>query len=54
MSKRKVAVQLPAVAREASVEQRYSLELEALGDIAEIIEVDGTSAATFIEGARRS
>jgi D-3-phosphoglycerate dehydrogenase len=54
MSKRKVAVQLPAVAREASVEQRYSLELEALGDIADIVEVDGASAATFIAGVRQA
>lgn len=52
MSKRKVAVQLPAVAREAPVEQRYSLELEALGDMAEIKEVDASSPASFIDGVR--
>lgn len=52
MGKRKIAVQLPAVAREAPVAERYSLELEALGDLAEIVEVDGTSAASFIAGAR--
>ena len=52
MSKKKIAVQLPAVAREAPVSQRYSLELEALGDMAEIVEVDGTSVASFIAGAR--
>lgn len=54
MTLKKVAVQLPAVAREVeqSVEERYSLELEALAGIAEIVEVDGSSAASFIEGAR--
>lgn len=52
MSKRKIAVQLPAVAREAPLAERYSLELEALGDIATIVEVDGTSPAAFLEGAR--
>lgn len=52
MSKRKIAVQLPAVAREVPVAQRYALELEALGDIAEIVEVDGNSPAAFLEGAR--
>ena len=49
---KKVAVQLPAVAREAPVKERYSLELEVLGDIAEIVEVDGSNAGAFIAGAR--
>lgn len=49
--KRKVVVQLPRVA-ETPVAQRYSLELEALGDLAEIVEVDGSSVASFLEGAR--
>ncbi len=52
MTKKKVVVQLPAVAKEAPVEQRYSLELEALADVAEIHEVDGSSPAAFLEGAR--
>lgn len=52
MEKKKVVVQLPALAKEASVEQRYSLELEALADIAEIHEADGSSPATFLEEAR--
>lgn len=39
--KKKVAMQLPAVAKEAPVSVRYGLELEALDAIAEIIEVDG-------------
>ena len=45
-------MQLPAVAKEVPIEQRYSLELEALGDVAEIVEVDGSSAASFLAGAR--
>lgn len=52
MNKKKIVVQLPAVAHESSISQRYSLELEALADIAEISEVDGTNAASFLEGAR--
>jgi len=49
----KVVVQLPAVAKEAPVTQRYALELEALSPLgAEIVEVDGSSEAAFIEGAR--
>jgi D-3-phosphoglycerate dehydrogenase len=52
MAVKKVAVQLPATARQVPVEERYSLELEALAGIADIVEVDGTSAATFLDGAR--
>lgn len=51
MERRKVAVQLPAVAREAPVAERYALELEALADVADIVEIDGSSAASFVEGA---
>lgn len=52
MSKKKIAVQLPAVAREVPIAERYSLELEALGEIAEIVEVEATDSATFLAGAR--
>ena len=52
MSKKKVVVQLPAVAKEVPLEERYALELESLKDIAELVEVDSSSAATFIEGAK--
>lgn len=52
MGKKKVAVQLPPVAHEAPVSERYSLELESLDAVAEIIEVDGSSPASFISGAR--
>ncbi len=48
----RVAVQLPAVAREAPVTERYSLELESLGTMAEIVEVDGSSPETFLAGVR--
>lgn len=51
-TKKKVAVQLPAVANEASVAERYSLELEALAPVADIVEIDGSSSASFLEGAR--
>ena len=50
--KKKVVVQLPPVAREAPISERYSLELEALDAVAEIVEVDGSSVDAFIAGAR--
>ncbi|MDK1024198.1 MAG: C-terminal binding protein [Gammaproteobacteria bacterium] len=50
---KKVVVQLPAVANEAPVRERYSLELEALTPIgAEIVEVEADSEASFIAGAK--
>ena len=52
MSRKKVVVQLPAVAKQVSLEQRYSLELEALHEIAEIVEIDGKTPSSFVEGAR--
>ncbi|MFT7218542.1 MAG: D-3-phosphoglycerate dehydrogenase [Candidatus Azotimanducaceae bacterium] len=52
MSKKKIAMQLPALAKQIAVEQRYSLELESLADVAEIVEVDGSSPEAFLEGAR--
>ncbi len=51
-NKKKVVVQLPAVAREAPVSERYALELESLESVAEIVEVDGSSVGAFLEGAR--
>lgn len=47
-----MVVQLPAVAREAPVEERYSLELEALRDVAELVEVESTSKEAFIKAVR--
>jgi D-3-phosphoglycerate dehydrogenase len=52
MAKKKVAVQLPAIAKAANVAERYALELEALGSVAELIEVQAESPAEFLEGAR--
>lgn len=52
MSKKKVAVQLPAAAKDVPVEERYALELEALDSIARIEEIDGSSVGSFLEGAR--
>lgn len=49
---KKVAVQLPAVAKEAPVSQRYSLELEALSSVADIYEVDGSTVENFIAGIK--
>ena len=52
VGKKKVAVQLPAVAKQIPLEERYSLELESLDDVAELVEVDGSSPGSFLEGAR--
>ena len=52
MSKNKVVVQLPAVTKEVPLEERYALELESLKGIAELVEVDSSSPATFVEGAK--
>jgi hypothetical protein len=51
-AKKKAAVQLPAVAKEAPVEEKFDLEFEALRDIAELVDVDGSSPASFLEGVR--
>ena len=40
------------MAKEAPLEERYALELESLKGIAELVEVDSSSPATFIEGAK--
>ena len=52
--KKKVVMQLPVGAKQIPLEQRYALELESLGGIAEIVEVDGSSAGAFLEGARNA
>ncbi len=52
MSKKKVVAQLPPTANEAPVAERYSLELEALAPVADIVEVEGSNVASFLEGAR--
>lgn len=51
--KKKVVVQLPRTPSEATVEQRYSLELEALTPAgAEIVEVSSSTVESFIDGAK--
>ncbi len=48
---KKVAIQLPAIARAGDIAERYALELEALHPIADLVEVPGASAAEFLAGA---
>ena len=45
--RKKVVVQLPAIARHAAIEERYALELEALAPLADIVEVDAASPEAF-------
>ena len=47
MNKKKIVVQLPPSAQTQSVAERYSLELEALESIAEIVEVEATTPTEF-------
>tara|TARA_B110000014_G_scaffold218852_1_gene174093 strand:+ start:505 stop:1560 length:1056 start_codon:yes stop_codon:yes gene_type:complete len=49
--RKKVAMQLPRRADVANLEQKYSLELEALAPIADIVEVESPTAEAFAEGA---
>ncbi len=51
MSKKKIVVQLPPAAKAQSVTERYSLELEALDSIAEIVEVEASTPEAFGEAA---
>ena len=51
MTKKKVAMQLPRRADVANLEEKYSLELEALAPIADIVEVESPTAEAFAEGA---
>lgn len=53
-AKKTVAVQLPAASRSADPAGRYALELEALAPLADIVEVDGSSPETFIDGVRHA
>jgi D-3-phosphoglycerate dehydrogenase len=50
--KKKVVVQLPRQANPDQLRLRYAVELESLDAIAEIVEVDASTEAAFIEGAR--
>ncbi len=51
MIRKKVAIQLPAIAKASNIAERYALELEALAPVADLVEVPGTSAAEFLAGA---
>jgi len=50
MSKKKVGIQLPKQAQNQAVEQRYSLELEALAAVADIVEIRADTPAEFAAG----
>jgi D-3-phosphoglycerate dehydrogenase len=52
MSKKKVGIQLPKQAQNQTVEERWSLELEALAPIADIIEIRADTPEEFAEGVR--
>ncbi len=52
MSKKRVGIQLPKQARNQTVEERYSLELEALAPIADIIDVRADTPEEFANGVR--
>lgn len=51
-AKKRVAIQIPAHAKRGDLAERYALELEALAPVAEIFEVQSSSAAEFLAGAR--
>lgn len=50
-AKQKVVVQLPGIAKTASVDTRYTFELEALLPVAELVEVAATSEEEFLAEA---
>lgn len=52
MNKKKVGIQLPKQAQNQTVEERWSLELEALAPIADIVEIRADTPAEFAEGLR--
>jgi D-3-phosphoglycerate dehydrogenase len=52
MSKMKIGIQLPKQARDQTVEKRFSLELEALAPIADIVEIRADDAAEFAAGVQ--
>ena len=52
MEKKRIGIQLPRQANPEAVKIRYALELEALEDLAEIIEIDATTPEEFAEGVK--
>ena len=51
-AKKRVGIQLPRQAQNQTVEQRWSLELEALAPIADIVEIRADTPAEFAAGVR--
>ena len=52
MEKKKIGIQLPRQANPEAVKIRYALELEALEELAEIIEIDAATPEEFAEGVK--
>ena len=52
MAKRKVAIRVPKRAMDQTAEHDWSYELEALGPIADVVEIEASTRAEFIEGVR--
>ncbi len=52
MALKKVGIQLPRQAQGQTIAERYSLELEALAPIAEIVDIRADTPAEFAAGAR--
>ena len=50
--KKKVAMQLPRIAAVTNLDEKYSLELEGLRSVAEIVEVASPTPLDFAEGAK--
>ena len=50
--RKKVAMQLPRIAEVTNLEQKYSLELEGLRSVADIVEVASPTPLDFAEGAK--
>jgi D-3-phosphoglycerate dehydrogenase len=50
MSRKKIGIQLPKQARNQTVEERYSLELEALAPLADIVDIRADTPEEFAEG----
>jgi len=52
MAKRKVAIRVPKRALDETAEHDWSYELEALGPIADLVEIEASTRAEFIDGVR--
>jgi len=50
MSRKKIGIQLPKQARNQTVEERYSLELEALAPLADIVDIRADTPEEFAQG----